>query len=180
MISVRVKTWVLAFGVVLVAGSLVSVWGQAGLPHGTTQPSFRRIMAKLPAKVRTEFLESMYFVDGKLASARIGDVKRRLSPGDYQALKSSVGWAMLGVDHEGYCCSGPGECAKCIEHICDPSACKGKTGISMGQILSSVPPPDRKRFLAKLDVTGGRLTKAGVEPIRKHLGQDTLATLPDK
>ena len=143
------------------------------------QTSFKSILSKVPEKERIVLLESMVFVKGKLASTMIKDIKRLLNKSDFQALKVSVGWGNLGADHEGYRCSGPGECKKAEDHMCNPEFCKGPTpGISLGEMLRTVPQLNQKQFLDSLEFLDGRLVSGNTKVIKKYVTKDEFVQLP--
>jgi hypothetical protein len=139
---------------------------------------FTAILAKVPPNVRKEFLESIYFIGGRLATAKIGDVKSALSPDDFNAIKQIVGWGTLGEDHEGYKCNKPGECIAASKFICDPSACKGSTeGVLLGDMLRGVPPAVRRQYLNSMRFSDGRFNGGDVKLLEGYVNKADIDRL---
>jgi hypothetical protein len=153
------------------ASRIVLILTFAAVSAGAADP-----LDKLPKKVRLQFLESLVIANGHPASARIGAVKKNLSRADWQSFKAMMGWSALNADHEGYCCSGAGECKKCIEHICDPGKCTGPCK-SLAELLQAVPVRQRNDFLMGLRFKNGRATSLPLARVRSHLKPAAAAEL---
>jgi hypothetical protein len=165
---------------------LITLGGvRADPPPGPDQPrrvhgsaaTTKGILGKVPAQVRVGFLESLFFVDGKLASASISEVKGALNKSDYVALKRSIG---MSDDHEGYACVKAGECETSMGSICNPQYCTGVQGISLKELLRKVPPAQRTQFLNSLDFKEGRLISINPKVIEKHVLREKIGLLPRK
>ncbi len=140
--------------------------------------SFKKILTKVPDKERTKFLESLVFAKGRLVSARLKDLKEVLSKSEFAALKRSIGWGNSTVI-ENARCSGLGECKDADGYWCSPSDCKGVTpGVSLGEMLSSVPQDERKKILDSIDFQNGRMTGVNLKDINKYVSKDNLGQLP--
>ncbi|MDQ3254525.1 MAG: hypothetical protein M3R15_11555, partial [Acidobacteriota bacterium] len=141
--------------------------------------TMKGILAKVAVSVRTGFLESMFFVDGRLASVRISEIKGALNKSDYLALKRSIGLTGdnvgLTADNEGYACVKAGECVASQGHLCNPQYCTGVQGILLKELLRKVPPAQRRQFLDSLDFAEGRVTSINAKVIEKHALQKDLA-----
>lgn len=140
-------------------------------------PSLKAILAKVSPAVRADFYSSIYFVDGKVASVKHAG----LPQSGHLQLVRALGWNVAQVETD-MCCSGPGECHKCIEHCCSAPDCKGKTGsvgISFVDLIRDVPAPEREKFLTGLDLRGGRLTRANLHPITRYVKAEHLRSLSE-
>jgi len=147
------------------------------------KPSLKSLLAKVPDRVRIGFLESMIFINGKLASARIYDVKQNLTSKEYKALKMSVGWGGLGEDASGYACKGPGACTLMKDYICAPLACKGPTpkfggDLSVAWMVRNAPKPIRTKFLHSIDYRDGQLIGGDRKVIEPYANNQELANFP--
>jgi hypothetical protein len=169
---------VLATVAAIMVATLTIIAGQepgtarAGTPQ-RAQPnaSFKSILAKVPTKVRKEFLEGMFFMHGGLAGAYIGDIESHITPGEYRQLLAHLG-VRLGEDHKGYMCFDKGDCLKSSKHICTSNCYAGGGPTTVFRsMLRGVPEEDRTKFLESLDFVNGHLVNAYVGDIKSHLGQ---------
>jgi hypothetical protein len=146
-------------------------------PAQASAATMKGILAKVPASVSTGFLESMFFVDGRLASVRIGGVKGALNKSDYLALLRSIG---LSEDHQNACCVRAGQCKWCIDGICNPQYCTDGPCILLKDMLRKAPPAQRTQFLNSLDFKDGHLISINAKVIEKHALKEELGVLPKK
>jgi len=145
-------------------------------------PSLKAILAKLSPAVRADFYSSIYFVDGKVASVKDAEVKKLLPHNGHLQLLRALGWASLAEVEKEMACVGPGQCHKLNENCCEASACKGKygsVGIAFVDLIRDVPAPEREKFLAGLDLRGGRLTRANLQPISRYVKAEHLRSLSE-
>lgn len=142
--------------------------------------SFKAILDKVPKNTKMDFLESMCFVNGKIASAKFSGLKAVLVKSDLISLVSTFGWDRLSLDHEGYACAGKGQCVATQGYICDPAHCSdGIKGGPVNVLLKSAPPQDRQRYLNSLDFAEGRCTTADISIIEKYITKSEATQLPN-
>lgn len=101
-------------------------------------------LSKLSAADQLEFWDKAVIANGGVASFYIGTAKSKLSGAQYAALLKVLGVA---ADHEGYACSGPGECTKVTSYICNPQFCSsGFTAAILGRSMSKLNTAERTKF----------------------------------
>lgn len=141
--------------------------------------AFKSTIGILPQNVRTQFLESLMFKNGSLATAYIGGIKSGLTPSQYQQVLQSLGIApTASQDYTDYACDGVATCYKKKDSICISANCTvGPKARALGAMLVQIPSADRNRFLESLDFVGGRLVSAHVGSVRPRLKQTELEQL---
>ena len=149
----------------------------ANSPSMPQRGAFKSIMGGLPQNVRSQFLESLMFNNGRLATAYIGGIKSGLTPGQYRQVLMALG-VPPGEDHEGYECSKTATCSKKTDNICIGNLCSIYPKVTrLGAALAQVSVTDRNRFLDSLDFASGRLVSANVASVRSRLRQPQLDEL---
>lgn len=150
----------------------------ANSPSTPQRGAFKSTMAGLPQNVRSQFLESMMFSNGQLATAYVGGIKSSLTPGQYGQVLMALG-IRTGEDHDGYECLKTATCSKKTDNICIGNLCQVlKIGAArLGTALARVSMIDRSRFLDSLDFANGRLVSANVASVRTGLRQPELEEL---
>jgi hypothetical protein len=139
--------------------------------------SFRSAMERLPQNVRLQFLESLMFKNGRLATAYIGGIKSHLPPTQYNQVLLALG-VQAGQDYQDFACDGVATCFKKKDSICISANCTvGPKGFPLGVLLASLSTAERSRFLESLDFAGGKLVRANVASIRSRLSQPQVEQL---
>jgi hypothetical protein len=139
--------------------------------------SFKALLQKVPEDARLRFLESMKFVDGRVASMRVDEVKVSLGSSNYVALMKSCTCS----GHEGYECKANNsnfwQCTAQQGYVCDTATCNTQNdkkdkamafgaGSTFYQGLSA---PERKKFLESLDFVNGRLVSVYIGDAQQKL-----------
>jgi hypothetical protein len=204
--KLMIRSHLIIFAALLIGGALafavpIYQWRFAASATGTTAPfedetesrravqpapqrvarddSFRSIVGKVPPNVRAEFLESLMFKNGGLATAYIGGLKSGLTPAQYKQV-----FLALGVDdtkdYEDYECKSTATCSKKKDSICISRNCVIVTRpATLGQMLTQVPANNRSQFLDSLDFANGKLVSAGVGSVKARLRQAEFDQLFD-
>lgn len=130
--------------------------------------SLRSKLKGCDVSVQQEFLASMVFVDGKLASARVEGIKKCLGTLRYNEILSFFGvLETKAADHSNYWCSSRATCKPESSSICTTN-CRALTGesvrsgvdsgyVQMSAIIERQAPDTRAEFLDRLDFAGGVL-----------------------
>jgi hypothetical protein len=147
--------------------------------YGQTGASFKAILANVPKEVRLEFLASLMFKNGGLATAYIGGIKSHLSSAQYKQLFQFLAGKLEPGDYEGYACDGNATCVETKKAICISRNCTvgGPRGVTLGVMLARAPERDRVSFLESLDFRDGRLSSADMSRIRTSLSTQQFESL---
>ena len=153
--------------------------GKTKIPAVPDHASFKSLVAKAPEDVRMKFLESMMFHNGKLATARIKEIKESLGKKKYQSMLLSLG---DGEDHEGYRCDGYGSCFASDGYLCNTEVCGGCSnglGVGLGStgVFADLLPAERKKFLESLDFVDGHLVSAYIADAHKKMSAPNFKKL---
>src|SRR6266446_7042357 len=90
-LEIRRRTTFLSIRVVAAFAFSLAVVSYRPISTSGATTSYQAILAKLPADLRTQFLEKLTFMNGGLAGAYIGGVKARLTKSDYTQLLAQLG-----------------------------------------------------------------------------------------
>ena len=139
--------------------------------------SFKKVLAKLSERGRTDFLESMVFGDGTLINIKTKGLGAVVKGNELVALMQDTGCTTTG-----YACDPfvAGQCFKEKDSACDAAACKGNKSsvVTLGGLLEGVPPKVRNQFLNSLDFVDGKLIKAKSDALKGHVAPDKIEQLP--
>jgi hypothetical protein len=101
-------------------------------------------LSKLSAADQLEFWDKAVISNGGVASFYVGTAKTKLSGAQYAAMLKAVGVA---DDHDGYACTGPGECQKAVSYLCNPQYCgSGFTTATFSKSLSKLNTVERTKL----------------------------------
>lgn len=147
-----------------------------------SSPTFKTILANVPAEERMKFLETITFFRGEFLTARITEVRAQLDDAQFKALLQSLG---CNDDHVGFRCKNPGDGWHCMSeegHICNTAVCDNKNGAGLSGdgdtfVARELPQEHRSDFLESLDFAKGQLIAADVKDIQSSMPREEFERL---
>jgi hypothetical protein len=158
-----------------VAGLLICtpVWlvvAYGDQPAGKQKPklTFKALVAKVPAKERAKFFDSLSFTKKGISGAYIKDVRAKLSAAEFKAMLAPVGFGEN--DFMDFRCGATNDCFASSGYICNTVSCGSRGGsLTLGEAFAKMDAKKKAKFVNSLDFANGRLVSAYTTDVKAHL-----------
>ena len=100
-------------------------YGQSGTKRDKSITPLVQVLRTCSEKARLEFLDSMVFLDGRLAGAYIGSIEKCLGQEARKELFAHLGF-LPNTYLEGYKCESRGTCKEAAHYVCTSNCISSK------------------------------------------------------